>query len=69
MDVTSEMTASVWKVQVAVNDVVEAGQTLMILESMKMEIPVDAPVSGRVTQVNVAEGDSVHDGQLLACIE
>jgi acetyl-CoA carboxylase biotin carboxyl carrier protein len=69
MNVTSEMMANVWKVEVNVNDQVEAGQILMILESMKMEIPVEAPIAGVVVELAVAEGESVEDGQLLARVE
>ncbi len=69
MDVTSEMMANVWKVEVVENDRVEAGQVLMILESMKMEIPVEAPASGTVVELAVAEGQAVEDGQLLARVE
>jgi acetyl-CoA carboxylase biotin carboxyl carrier protein len=69
MNVVSEMMANVWKVEVKPNDYVDAGQTLMILESMKMEIPVEAPISGTVFELAVAEGDAVEDGQLLARVE
>ena len=69
MNVTSEMMANVWKVEVAEGDRVEAGQTLMVLESMKMEIPVDAPCTGTVVELLAAEGQAVEDGQLLARVE
>ncbi|RJL25186.1 biotin/lipoyl-binding carrier protein [Bailinhaonella thermotolerans] len=63
------MVANVWKVVVAEGDSVEDGDTLVILESMKMEIPVVAEESGTVTQLKVAEGDVVQDGDLIAVIE
>ncbi len=69
MDVVSELQANVWKVTVALNETVEEGQTLCILESMKMEIPVESPVSGTVTALDIAEGDAVADGQRLARVE
>lgn len=69
MNVVSEMMANVWKIEVAESDRVEAGQVLMVLESMKMEIPVEAPASGMVVELAVAEGQAVEDGQLLARIE
>jgi acetyl-CoA carboxylase biotin carboxyl carrier protein len=69
MDVNSEMTGTVWKVLATVGDVVVGGQTLMILESMKMEIPVNAPIDGTLTSLNVGEGDAIADGQLLAQVE
>ncbi len=68
-EVLAEMVANVWKVVVAEGDQVEEGATLCILESMKMEIPVEAPVAGRVTEVAVAEGGVVQEGDLIATIE
>ncbi len=69
MQVTSPLEANVWKVLVRQNEHVEAGQVLAVLESMKMEIPVESPVAGTVTQIAVAEGDSVQDGGLIAVVE
>jgi len=66
--VKSELAASVWKIEVAVGDQVEEGDTLMILESMKMEIPVTAPCAGSVAALLVEEGAAVGEGQLLATI-
>ncbi|MDA7581911.1 acetyl-CoA carboxylase biotin carboxyl carrier protein subunit [Luminiphilus sp.] len=54
-----ETGGSVWKLLVGVGDAVEEGQTLLILEVMKMEVPYEAPHSGTVTAVHIAEGDSV----------
>jgi acetyl-CoA carboxylase biotin carboxyl carrier protein len=68
-EVFAEMVANVWKVVVAEGDQVEEGDTLVILESMKMEIPVIAENSGTVTQVKVFEGDVVQEGNLIAVIE
>lgn len=62
------MVATVWKVLVQPGDVVEEGQTLVILESMKMEIPVDAPEAGEVMSVGVAEGAAVQEGDVIAVI-
>jgi acetyl-CoA carboxylase biotin carboxyl carrier protein len=67
-EVRAEMVANVWKVVVAEGAAVEDGDTLVILESMKMEIPVLAEVSGTVTKVAVAEGDVIQDGDLIAVI-
>ncbi|MTD12992.1 biotin/lipoyl-binding carrier protein [Nakamurella sp. YIM 132087] len=64
--VHAEMVANVWKVLVAVGDTVADGDTLVILESMKMEIPVLAEVDGTVTAVAVAEGQVVQEGDLIA---
>ena len=68
-ELRAEMVANVWKVVVAEGDSVEDGDTLVILESMKMEIPVIAESSGRITQLGVAEGDVVQEGDLIAVIE
>ena len=68
-EVFAEMVANVWKVVVAEGDQVEEGDTLVILESMKMEIPVVAEDSGTVTQLKVVEGDVVQEGNLIAVIE
>jgi acetyl-CoA carboxylase biotin carboxyl carrier protein len=63
------MLATVWRVLVSVGDDVAAGDELLVLESMKMEIPVVAPKAGRIAGVHVAEGQSVAEGDLLAAIE
>ena len=68
-NVYSEMTANMWKVLAKVGDEVTAGQELAIMESMKMEIPVEAPTGGMITGVFVAEGDAVEEGQLLFGID
>ena len=68
-DVVAEMVANVWKVVVAEGDEVAEGDTLVILESMKMEIPVVTEQGGRVAQLKVAEGDVVQEGDLIAVIE
>jgi biotin carboxyl carrier protein len=63
------MVANVWKIVVAEGDTVEDGDTLVILESMKMEIPVLAEDSGTVVGLKVAEGDVIQEGDLIAVIE
>jgi acetyl-CoA carboxylase biotin carboxyl carrier protein len=68
-EVRAEMVANVWKVVVAEGDTVEDGDTLVILESMKMEIPVLAEDSGTVVGLKVAEGDVIQEGDLIAVIE
>lgn len=65
MLVKSPMSGSVWKVLVKEGDEVSAGDVVVILESMKMEIPVEATESGVVTKVKVAEGDFVQDDDML----
>ena len=67
--VQSEVAGTVWKIEVSVGDAVQADQSLVILESMKMEIPAGAPRAGTVLQVLVAEGEAVSEGQDLVVIE
>jgi len=69
VQVTAELTGNLWKIVVREGQQVGAEETLMILESMKMEIPVSAPKAGRVTRIHVQEGQTVHEGQLLAEID
>jgi acetyl-CoA carboxylase biotin carboxyl carrier protein len=68
-EVRAEMVANVWKVMAAEGDTVADGDTLVILESMKMEIPVLAETSGTLARLAVAEGDVVQEGDLIAVIE
>jgi len=65
----SELAGSIWKVEVQPGTSVQEGQTLLIVESMKMEIPVTAPVAGTVREVLVAEGEAVQDGQWLLTLD
>jgi biotin carboxyl carrier protein len=67
--VEAEMVANVWKVVVTAGQQVAAGDTLVILESMKMEIPVEAPCDGTVAELAVTEGGVVQEGDLIATIE
>jgi acetyl-CoA carboxylase biotin carboxyl carrier protein len=67
--VVAEMVANVWKVVVAEGDEVAEGDTLVILESMKMEIPVITEAGGTVKELKVAEGDVVQEGDVIAVVE
>ena len=67
-EVRAEMVANVWKVVITEGDRVEDGDTLVILESMKMEIPVLAEEAGTVAKLHVGEGDVVQEGDLIATI-
>ena len=67
-EIRAEMVANVWKVVAAQGDHVDDGDTLVILESMKMEIPVLAESAGTVTTMYVAEGDVVQEGDPIATI-
>jgi acetyl-CoA carboxylase biotin carboxyl carrier protein len=68
-EIRAEMVANVWKVMVAEGDPVSDGDTLVILESMKMEIPVLSEVNGTVAKLAVSEGDVVQQGDLIAVVE
>ncbi|MET0740074.1 MAG: biotin/lipoyl-binding carrier protein [Candidatus Nanopelagicales bacterium] len=65
-EVRAEMVANVWKVVVSEGQTVQAGDTLVILESMKMEIPVLTEDGGTVTALHVGEGDVVQEGDVIA---
>lgn len=67
--VTSEIAGKVWKIEAAVGTALAEDDAIVILESMKMEIPVHAPHAGTVVELLVAEGDTVDEGQALAVIE
>lgn len=69
INVNSEITGSVWKIELKEGDAVSVDDTIMVLESMKMEIPVLATRSGRIAQLLVAEGQAIKDNQPLAVIE
>jgi len=68
-EIRAEMVANVWKVVAAEGAAVQDGDTLVILESMKMEIPVLAESTGTITKLAVAEGDVIQEGDLIAVIE
>ena len=66
--VKADVAGTVWKVFVAVGEVVDSGQALLIVESMKMEIPAGASQAGTVREILVKEGDPVDEGQALVVI-
>ncbi|HEY4377209.1 MAG TPA: biotin/lipoyl-binding carrier protein [Acidimicrobiales bacterium] len=69
MEVRTEITANVWQVRVEVGQVVAEGDELVVLESMKMEIPVESPVAGTVTELRVAPEDQVQEGDVIAIVQ
>jgi acetyl-CoA carboxylase biotin carboxyl carrier protein len=69
IEVTTEMVANVVDVAVTVGATVAAGEPLLHVESMKMEIPVPAPVAGTVVEVRVGPGDTVHEGDIVAVLD
>ncbi len=69
MDVRSDIAGTVWKIEVAEGAEVAADDVLIILESMKMEVPVNAPAAGRVRSIAVGEGSTVQEDDLLVVLE
>jgi biotin carboxyl carrier protein len=67
--VKSEIAGKVWKIESKLGDQIDEEGQIMILESMKMEIPVLAPRGGTLKEIHVAEGDSVAEGQAVATLE
>jgi acetyl-CoA carboxylase biotin carboxyl carrier protein len=68
-DVEAHITGTVWKIAVEVGDSVEEGDTVVILESMKMEMPVEAEDPGVVKEIRVEEGESVSEGDTLVVLD
>ena len=68
-EVEAQIAGSVWKIETTVGAEVAEEDVLLILESMKMEIPVEAPAAGRIADIRVAEGDSVEEGAVLVVLE
>jgi len=67
-DVPAHITGTVWKIEKKVGDAVAAGDVLIILESMKMEMPVEAPTAGTITEIKCKETQAVNEGDVLAVI-
>ena len=68
-EVRAEMVANVWKIVVTEGQQVDDGDTLVILESMKMEIPVLSPKAGTIKEIRVSEGEAIGEGQLVAVLD
>jgi acetyl-CoA carboxylase biotin carboxyl carrier protein len=68
-DVEAHITGTVWRVEVEVGDTVDEGDTVVILESMKMEMPVEAEDPGVVKEIRCAEGQAVSEGDTLVVLE
>ena len=68
-EIAAHITGNVWKIEVAVGDQVSDGDTLLVLESMKMEIPVETEDDGKVTEIRCKEGQSVSEGDVLVVLE
>jgi biotin carboxyl carrier protein len=67
--IKSQMAGTVWKIVATVGQEVDYGDTIMVLESMKMEIPVVAPLAGTVTEIAVQPDTQIHEGELVAVID
>jgi acetyl-CoA carboxylase biotin carboxyl carrier protein len=68
-EVAAQITGTVWKVEVKLGQQVSAGETLVILESMKMEMPLEAPAAGRVVEIRCHEAQAVSEGEVLIVLE
>lgn len=69
VEITTEVTGNVWKIQAAVGDQLSEEDVIMILESMKMEIPVEASCNGKLIEILVKEEEAVDEDQVVAIIE
>ena len=68
-DIEAHITGNVWKIEVGVGDEVADGDTVVILESMKMEMPVESPASGTIREIKIKEGEAVDEGKVLAILD
>jgi acetyl-CoA carboxylase biotin carboxyl carrier protein len=68
-DIKAHITGTVWKIEKQVGDRVGSGDAVVILESLKMEMPVEKPNAGKVSEVRCAEGQAVEEGAVLAVVE
>ena len=69
IEIPAHITGTVWKIQVEVGTQVAEGDTVMIFESMKMEMPLESPSEGRVTEIRCKEGDAVQEGAIVLVLE
>ena len=69
MEVKSQIKAIVWKVLKETGDIVKIDDEIIILESMKMEIPISSEFNGKIKSIEVSEGDEVDEGQIVAILE
>ena len=69
IEVEAQVTGNVWKIEAKVGDEVEEEDVLLIVESMKMEIPVEEPEDGRVLEIRVQEGQAIEEGDILVVLE
>ena len=69
VEVEAQITGTVWKLEKSVGDEVQEEDVLLIIESMKMEIPLEAPSAGCILEIRVAEGDSIEEGDVVVVLE
>jgi acetyl-CoA carboxylase biotin carboxyl carrier protein len=69
IEIPAHITGTVWKIEVGVGDDVSDGDTVVILESMKMEMPVEAEDDGKVAEIRCEEGQSVQEGEVLVVLD
>ena len=69
INIPADVAGTIWKIEIAVGAKVAADDTLVIIESMKMEIPVVAPRAGTVIEIKIGEGDAVAEGQVVVVLE
>jgi acetyl-CoA carboxylase biotin carboxyl carrier protein len=68
-NIEAHITGTVWKIEVEVGDTVEEGDTVVVLESMKMEMPIEAEDEGTVSEIRCAEGQAVSEGETLVVLD
>jgi acetyl-CoA carboxylase biotin carboxyl carrier protein len=68
-EVEAQIAGRVWKIEKSLGESVDEEEVILIIESMKMEIPVEAPCSGRLAELRVVEGEAIEEGAILAVIE
>ena len=69
VEVEAQIAGNVWKIEKAVGDPVDEEEVILIIESMKMEIPVEAPCGGTLRELRVAEGEAIEEGTIVAVID
>jgi acetyl-CoA carboxylase biotin carboxyl carrier protein len=68
-EIEAQIAGSIWKIEKSTGDSVTEDDVILIIESMKMEIPVEAPCGGVIAEIHVAEGDAIEEGAVLAVID
>ncbi len=69
VEIEAQITGNVWKIEKAVGDQVAEEDVILIIESMKMEIPVEAPCGGTISEIRTAEGESIEEGDVLVVLD